>query len=120
MNVWVGGWGGMPRPETVFPAGFEVDYFRVYRHGAWLTDPKIRVRAPRPSYSVGDTVDVEIADFDRGAFVEVREGARLVDTLVKPPYRLSARRVGKGRHALSFVATDGARRATTSLELDVH
>jgi hypothetical protein len=120
LNVWAGGWGGKPNPQTRFPAHFEVDWFRVHRLATWPTEPQIRVRDLRDRYSVGDTIDVELADFDRGAKVEIREGDQLLATLDHPPFRFSPRPLAKGAHVLAITGTDGARRATTTLPCTVY
>lgn len=122
MNSWVGGWAGDPSPSTIFPAEFEVDWFRVYRPRVWPTEPSIRVGNLRERYSVGDYLHVEVADFDAGASVEMWEGGRLVTTIAKPPFRFSARPLGKGARNVTFVASDpsGARRATASADVVVY
>lgn len=126
MNSWVGGWAGDVSPSTKFPAELEVDWFRIYRPRVWLTEPSIRVGNLRERYSVGDFLHVEIADFDAGAKVEMWEGAagtgRLVTTLTKPPFRFSARPLGRGARDVTFVAHDrsGARRASTTASVVVY
>lgn len=127
MNSWVGGWAGDVSPSTVFPAEFEVDYFRVYRPKVWLTDPSIRVGNARDRYSVGDTIQVEIADFDADVQVEMwdgspSQGGRLVRTMTKAPFHFSPRELTKSMHSLTFVAKDGSgtRQAVTSVNATVY
>ena len=120
INGWVGGWGRTDAPPAV-PATFEVDYLRVYRLDGLLADPTIRVMNPRAQYSAqSDFMDVEPANFDEACFhVEVYEGATLLDTLRPWPYRFRPSRLSPGRHTLSFVATDGVRRATANLDAEI-
>ncbi|OJY28527.1 MAG: hypothetical protein BGO98_05500 [Myxococcales bacterium 68-20] len=119
LNAWVGGWGGLPSPSTIFPASFEIDWFRVYRMKEWPVAPTIRVAKAKRRYESGDAIAVELADFERNARVEVWEGSSLIATLTRPPFMLSARNIGVGEHTLTLVGTDGARRATTSIDLVV-
>lgn len=119
MNAWVGGWAGKPGKGTIFPARFEVDWFRVYRQRAWLVEPSIRVVKPKDAYGADETIDVDLADFERTARVEVREGDHLLATLPKPPFRFAAKNLGRGRHDLDFTGSDGARSATTKIVVNV-
>ena len=119
INSWVGGWAGAPSPETVFPAHFEVDYFRIYRLGAWGADPSIRATNPAASYSTGDTIDVAIADFDAGAWVEVHEGDQLLQTMTTPPFDFQPKSLARGAHSLTFVGSDGARSASLSMNVTI-
>ena len=115
INSWVGGWAGPPN-ETSIPNHFEVDWFRVYRPATWLTDPIIRVENPREKYSVGDTIDLGLADFDADASVEVREGDRVLATLDRAPFRFQPKGLAGAEHELTFTASSGDRRATTSVQ----
>lgn len=122
MNAWVGGWGGTPSPSTIFPANIEVDYVRIERPSEWLTEPRIRIADPKNKLSREATVDAELADFGADAHVEVREGASLVARLDAPPFRLQAKTLVRGSHALTFAGEShegGVRRAATSLEVTV-
>ena len=120
INGWVGGWGRTDTPPAV-PATFEVDYLRVYRLDGLIADPTIRVMNPSARYSAqSDFMDVEPANFDEACFhVEVYEGATLLETLRPWPYRFRPARLSPGRHTLSFVATDGVRRATANLDAEM-
>jgi beta-glucanase (GH16 family) len=120
MNAWVGGWGGTPVPETIFPARIEVDYFRVSRLDKWLAEPAIQIDRPKKKYATKDTITVEIADFDTGARVEVWEGGELLQTMSKAPFRYEPKALSRAAHALRFVGTDGVRTATTSLEITIY
>jgi beta-glucanase (GH16 family) len=117
INAWVGGWAGAPSTSTSFPAGFEVDYFRIYRPREWPSDPAIRVATSQKDYYLADTLDVHLADFDRGARVEVWEGGRLRDTIAGPPFRFPLAGLTRAQHDLTFVGTDGARRASTDFSV---
>jgi beta-glucanase (GH16 family) len=119
MNAWVGGWGGTPTATTKFPANIEVDYLRIYRWSEWATAPLIRIVDPRTSVSAGDLIVLELADFEVGAHVEVREGETVVETLKTPPFRFAASHLKRGAHRLTFVGADGVRSATTSLDVTV-
>lgn len=119
INAWVGGWGGQPSSATIFPARFEVDSFRVYRMKEWPVAPTVRVASPKATYVSDETIDIEIADFDRTARVEVRERGELLATMSRPPFSFAAKNLGRGEHTLSIVATDGARTATTSVVVTV-
>jgi beta-glucanase (GH16 family) len=120
INAWVGGWGGAPSASTKFPAELELEHFRIYRAREWLVPPSIRVRNLRERYSVGDAIPLELADFDRGARVEVWEGGELRETLNAPPFRYRPRSLTRAEHTLDFVATDGKRTASTSARIVVY
>lgn len=119
INGWVGGWGRTDTTPEV-PATFEVDYIRVYRLDGLIAAPTIRVLNPRAQYSAhADSLDVEPANFDEACFhVEVYEGDSLIETLRPWPYRFRPTSLGPGRHVLTFVATDGVRRAATTLNAE--
>lgn len=119
LNAWVGGWGGTPSPATQFPAALEVDYLRVQRLATWQVEPAIRIARPKQSYAARESITVEIADFDDGAAVEVREGEHALATLTTPPFRFPVATLGRGDHVLSFHATDGAREASVDLALTI-
>jgi beta-glucanase (GH16 family) len=119
-NAWVGGWGGTPSPSTIFPATMEIEYFRIYRTGEWLVPPTARITNARDRVSVGDTIDVDIADFDLDPKVEVWDGDKRVQTLTKPPFKYQPKGVTHGVHTFKFVATDGDRRAETSLTCTIY
>ncbi len=119
MNAWVGGWGGTPGPATIFPANLEVDYVRISRLGTWSTEPLIRIANPKKKMAGSETIDVELADFGDGAHVEVWEGPTLVGRLRTPPFRFESKALPPGPHPLTFVGTDGERRATTSIDVTV-
>jgi len=120
LNAWVGGWGGDPSPATQFPASLEVDYLRVQRLATWQVDPAIRVAKPKPSYGARETIAIEIADFDDGATVEMREGDRTVATLAAPPFRFPVAALSHGDHVLTFHATDGSRAASVELAVTIN
>lgn len=120
VNGWVGGWGGTPNPATIFPAHFEIDWIRMYRPTPWLTEPQIRIANPRDRYSIGDTIDVEIADFDAPAHVDVWEGAERVASMTKPPFRYRPNKLTLGPHALRFEATDGKRTAQVNAPATIY
>jgi beta-glucanase (GH16 family) len=117
LNAWVGGWGGRPSPATIFPANFEIDWFRMYRMKEWPVDPAIRVAKAKSKYKVDEKIRVELADLERSARVEVWDGRDLVTTIEHAPFEIEARRLGTGKHTLAFVGTDGARKATTSIDV---
>lgn len=119
LNAWVGGWGGQPSPSTIFPASFEVDWFRVYRMRDWPVPPSIRLAKPKQRYELDEAIAIELADFERSARVEVWEGSSLLATLDRPPFALPAKVLGIGEHALTVTGADGTRRATMSVELAV-
>jgi len=120
INGWVGGWGATSSPPVV-PATFEVDYLRVYRLDGLIGEPALRVLNPQAQYTAQADIDLEPSNFDEACFrVEVYEGATLLETLApKWPFRFHPSRLAPGRHTLTFVATDGVRRATTPLDLEV-
>jgi len=120
INGWVGGWGASTTPPVV-PATFEVDYLRVYRLDGLIGEPTLRVLNPQAQYAAQSDIDLEPSNFDEACFhVEVYEGATFLETLApKWPFRFRPSRLGAGRHTLPFVATDGVRRVTAPLELEV-
>ena len=119
VNGWVGGWGATSNPSV--PATFEVDYFRVYRQDGLIADPTIRVINPRARYAQSDLgIDIEPSNFDEACFhVAAYEGPTLLEKLRPWPYRFRPSRLRVGKHTLTFVATDGVRRATTSIEVEI-
>ncbi|HVH45060.1 MAG TPA: glycoside hydrolase family 16 protein [Labilithrix sp.] len=119
MNAWVGGWAGTPGKGTVFPADFEIDYFRVYRMRDWPVEPSIRVVRAKETYGAADTIDVELADFERSARVEVWEGPKLVGTMTTPPFKFEAKNLARGAHELTLVGTDGTRKASMTIAPNV-
>ena len=120
MNAWVGGWGGTPKPATAFPAGVEVDYLRIYRLREWSTAPAIAIADPKSKYPLTGAISVELADYEPGARVEVRDGATLVATMTKPPFRFPTANLSRSAHELTFTGTDGARMASTSISITVY
>ncbi len=117
MNSWVGGWAGPPPVTTLMPVTFEVDYFRVYRVDGLIADPEIHLVNPADHYARTDAIRVAAANFDEVcAHVEMYDGGALVNTTSTAPYRFSLARLASGPHALMFVATDGARRTSTTLQ----
>jgi beta-glucanase (GH16 family) len=120
MNGWVGGWGGDPASTTQLPASIEIDYLRIYRLGTWVVPAAIRVANVQASYATGDTVDLELADFEAGAHVDVSEGSTKLGTLAKPPFRFMPSKLALGAHTLTFTGTDGSRTAATTLAVTIH
>lgn len=120
INGWVGGWGASNTTPAV-PATFEVDYFRVYRQDGLIAEPAIRVMNPKAQYATtSDGIDVEPSNFDEACFhVEVYEGTKILETLRPWPYRFAPKSLASGAHTLTFVATDGVRRASTSLDIEI-
>lgn len=123
INGWVGGWGGAPSAATPFPATFEVDYVHVYRVDGLIAEPAIKIVDPQPSYKRADAIEVAIANFDEAcAHVELRDADQRVWTTSTRPYRFPLshlRRAGAGIHKLSFVATDGVRSTTATLDVPI-
>jgi len=117
MNAWVGGWGGIPGPSTIFPASIEVDHLRISRLREWTTPAVIQIDQPKATYARSGAIDVELADFDALARVEVWDGDSLVETLTKPPFRFAPKALAPAAHKLTFVGTDGSRTATTVLDV---
>ncbi len=74
----------------------------------------IRLPDPRPRYSRSATIDIEIADFDQDAHVEVWDGDTKVETLAKAPFQYRTEKLKPGSHTLRFVGADGTRLASTS------
>lgn len=118
-NAWVGGWAGTPSRNTVFPARFEIDSFRIYREREWPVAPSVLVANAKEAYGSDETIDVWLADFERSARVEIWEGADRLATLVRPPFTLAASNLARGAHTLTIVGTDGARTASTTLTTTV-
>ncbi len=119
MNVWVGGWGGIPTPSTVFPAQMEVDHVRISRLREWPTQAALQIANPKPTYSSSGVIAVELADFDVGARVEVSDGGLLVETLASAPFRFRTAALPRGAHRLTFVGTDGTRTASGELAMTI-
>jgi len=120
MNAWVGGWGGTPNPATIFPAGIEVDHVRISRLREWSAAPAIRVDDPRPKVLLSGAIDVQLADFEGNARVEVWDGQELVETMTKPPFRFQPKGLSRAAHKLTFVGLDGARTAKTELDVTIY
>lgn len=120
MNAWVGGWGGTPGPGTILPSWIEVDHLRIHRLREWAADPAIQIDRPKTKYPAAGAIDVELADFDAGARVEVWDGDVLVETMAKPPFRFLPHKLTRSAHKLTFRGTDGAREATTSLDVTIY
>lgn len=120
INSWVGGWGGTPPDSTKTPITFEVDYMRVYRVDGLIADPAIHIVNTATEYARKDAIRVAVANFDEAcAHVEMYDGDTLVRTTSAAPYRFSLARLTPGAHKLTFVATDGARRTTTQLDVKI-
>ena len=119
MNAWVGGWGGTPGPSTTFPAHLEVDHFRVHRLHEWVTPPSVQIANPKTTYSSKGEIAVELADFERGARVDVTEGGSVIATLTAAPFRFGVRALSLGSHQLRFVGTDGSRTASATLAVTI-
>lgn len=120
LNGWVGGWTGEPTSATPFPATFDVDYMRVYRVDGLVADPAVKVVSPRTKYARTDMIEVAIANFDEAcAHVEMYEGATLLRSTSTRPLLFAASRLTPGPHTVTFVATDGVRKTTTTLETEV-
>lgn len=120
INGWVGGWPGAPTSTTPFPNTFEVDYLHVYRVDGLIADPVIKIVNSRTKYAKKDAIEVALANFDEAcAHVEMYDGATLVRTTSTRPYRLPLSRFSSGAHTISFVATDGVRRTTSTLDTRV-
>ena len=119
INGWVGGWGATPGTPSV-PATFEVDYMRVYRLDGVIAEPTLRVLNPKAQYPAGAEIDLEPANFDEACFhVETYEGTTRLQTVDTWPYRFRPSKLAKGPHSLTFIATDGVRKATTSLDIEI-
>jgi beta-glucanase (GH16 family) len=119
VNAWVGGWGGTPSKNTIFPSTFELDWFRVYRLKQWPVEPSIRVNKEKTEYAKGDVIDIQVADLDRNARVEVWEDGALLTSIPKPPFRLRVENLPQGPHALALVGTDGLRTAKKTIDIVV-
>jgi beta-glucanase (GH16 family) len=121
INGWVGGWPGAPTAATPFPATFDVDYMRVYRVDGVVADPVLKILNPRTKYARTDAIEVAIANFDEAcANVEMYEGTTLLRATSTRPLRFAASRFAPGPHTITFVATDGVRKTTTTLETEVN
>lgn len=121
INGWVGGWPGAPTDATRFPATFDVDYVHVYRVDGLVADPAIKVLNSRTKYARTDMIEVSIANFDEScAHVEMYEGTTLLRTTSTRPLRFAAARLTPGAHTITFVATDGVRKTSTTLETQVN
>ena len=120
INGWVGGWPGSPTEATPFPTTFEVDYIRVYRVDGVVADPVIKIMNARASYARKDLIEVALANFDEScAHVEMYDGERLLRTSSIRPLRFPVSKLSPGAHTIKFVATDGERRTSSSLQIDV-
>lgn len=120
INGWVGGWVGNPTTSTPFPNTFALDYFRVYRVDGVVADPLVRVNNARTKYARKDSIVVSIANYDEAcAHVEMYDGERLTRTTSTPPFKFALSALTPGPHKLTFVATDGVRRTTTSVETTI-
>lgn len=120
MNAWVGGWAGTPGPATQLPAAMEIDYLRIWRLGRSPAPAAIRISGGKSSYGAGETIDVEVADFDAPAHVEVWDDTTRVASLDTVPFRFSTRQLARTTHSLTFIASDGARTASTTLAVMIH
>ena len=121
INGWVGGWVGAPNETTPFPTSFEVDYLHVYRVDGLVADPVIKVMNPKTTYAKSQNIEVAIANFDEVcAHVEMYDGATLLRTDSTAPFILPLSRFSSGKHSISFVATDGVRRTTSTLDVEIN
>ncbi len=120
INGWVGGWVGNPTTSTPFPNTFALDYFRVYRVDGVVADPLVRINNTRTKYARKDSIVVSIANFDEAcAHVAMYDGERLTRTTSTLPFKFALSALTKGQHKLTFVATDGVRRTTTSVDANI-
>jgi hypothetical protein len=121
INGWVGGWPGTPTDATPFPATFEVDYVRVYRVDGLLADPAIRIMNIHPAYEKSEKVEIAVANFDGVcAHIEMYDGDKLIRTTSTRPYKFDFKKLNSGPHQITFVATDGVRRATATLSAEIN
>jgi beta-glucanase (GH16 family) len=121
INGWVGGWPGSPTATTPFPNTFEVDYLHVYRVDGLVADPVIKIVNSRTKYAKTDTIEVALANFDEAcAHVEMYDGESLVRTVSTRPLTLPLSRFTSGPHTITFVATDGVRRTTSTLDMQIN
>jgi beta-glucanase (GH16 family) len=120
INGWVGGWAQTPPDSTPFPNSFEVDYLRVYRVDGLMADPEIKIANPAPKYTGADSIQIALANFDEVCtHVDVYEGETRVWSTSTMPLHFNLARLSAGDHQLTFVATDGVRRATTTLDVQL-
>jgi beta-glucanase (GH16 family) len=120
INGWVGGWPGNPNQATPFPNTFDVDYMRVYRVNGLIADPVVKVVLPKATYSQNELIHVVTANFDEAcSHVQMFDDATLVRETALPPYVFATTPLAKGAHHLSFVATDGVRSTTTTLDVKI-
>lgn len=120
INGWVGGWVGAPTERTPFPTTFEVDYVRVYRVDGLVADPVVWLLSSRTSYSPSEKIEVAIANFDEAcAHVTMYDGDAKIRTLSSRPFRYPLSSLARGAHRLSFVATDGVRSTSSSIEVQI-
>lgn len=120
INGWVGGWVGNPTTSTPFPNTFALDYFRVYRVDGLVADPLVKINNSRTEYARKDAIEVSLANFDEAcAHVEMYDGERLTRTTSTLPFKFALSALTPGQHKLTFVATDGVRRTTTSVDTTI-
>ncbi len=121
LNGWVGGWAGDPTDRTPFPSTFEVDYVRVYRVDGLVGEPALRLVKPLARYTRTNTLEIAAANFDEScAHVAMYDGDALVRTTSTAPFRFPLSMLAPGQHKLSFVATDGVRRTSMTLDIQIH
>ena len=117
INSWVGGWSGEPTAATRFPHWLEVDHVHVYRVDGLIADPVLKIANPRAQYGSSEAIEVMAANFDEAcAHVAMYDGDRLVKTMSTAPFRFRLSALAPGQHRISFVATDGVRSTTTSID----
>jgi beta-glucanase (GH16 family) len=120
LNGWVGGWVGDPTATTPFPNTFAVDYLRVYRLDGLVADPQIKVIYPRAKYARKDSIEVAIANFDEACtHVSMYDGDRLTRTTSTRPFKFAMSALSRGAHTLTYVATDGARRTSATVDVQI-
>ena len=120
INGWVGGWVGQPDATTPFPTTFAVDSMRVYRVDGLIGDPAVRVIYPKTKYARRDSIEVGIANFDEACtHIEMYDGERLTRTTSSRPFRFALSGLTPGPHTITYVATDGVRRTSFTVETTI-
>lgn len=120
INGYVGGWAQPPLPATKFPVTFEVDYMRVYRVDGLIADPVMQIANPATTYKKANVITVALANYDEAcAHVEMYDGDKLFWTTSTAPYKFRLNRLSVGAHKLTFVATDGVRKTTTTADVQI-
>ena len=120
INGWVGSWVGNPTDATPFPNTFEVDYVRVYPIAGVIADPLLKIVNQRTKYKRTDAIQIAAANFDEACVhVEMYDGNTPTRTTSTRPYQFRLSTLGTGMHHLTFVATDGVRSTTSTIDVQI-